>query len=87
MPGFSWPIGPKRNNFMEFAPVVIGGSETESAVDDVDCAGGEAGFVAREVKRECRNFLGGAEAAHGLARHEGLAGFLDIAARRDALVE
>src|SRR5579862_1437455 len=58
MPGFSWPAGPNRSNFITFSPVVISGSEAESAVDDMDRPGGEAGLVAREMDRQRRDLLG-----------------------------
>src|SRR5262245_19046652 len=72
---------------MAFSPFLLSGSEAETAVDDVNSTGGEAGFVAREMQGQRRDLLGGAEAPHGLARDEGLARVLDIAEGRDAIVQ
>src|SRR5205823_415917 len=48
-------------------------SDREAAIDQVDRAGGEFGFVGSEINREQRDLLRRAETAHRLAIDEGLA--------------
>lgn len=53
----------------------------------MDLAGGETALVAAEIQGELRDLFGLAEAAHGLARGEGLAGGFVVARLFQALVQ
>src|SRR5205823_9577923 len=61
------------------------GSKGKAAVDDVDRAGRERGFVGGEIGGERRHLLGGAEPAQGLALDKGAARRLGAAGQEDAL--
>src|SRR5215204_5638025 len=54
-------------------PAGLPSSQRKAAVDDVDRAGRERGFVRGEIDRESGDLLRGAEPPHRLALDEGLA--------------
>src|SRR5436305_1449943 len=64
-----------------------GSSIDPPAIDDMDGAGGEAGLVAREVKRERGDLFGAAEPSHRLALDEALARCCIVAGVVQALLE
>ena len=79
-------LGFKRSDTgrsLHFEPLTKG----PAAVDDVDGAGGVAGFVGGEVDGESGDLFGFADAADGLASDEIAAGLFDVAKRGDALLE
>src|SRR4051812_44620301 len=72
-------------------PVILGPvsrlERRPAAVDDDGLSGDEGRFVRTKIKHEFRHLFGPAEASHGLALDEGLAGGLVIALRAHPVLE